>query len=89
MELQEEDTAKPMNITTFTNIKNSCLKIVLVGKNMQRRCSHEEIEFLGEQRGESGVNKYYRCLRCGSVLILSEEGTLYEVVNTMRHSQQI
>jgi len=46
---------------------------------LKRKCSHGEVEFLGEQRGEEGVNRYYRCLKCGSVLILSEEGILYEV----------
>ena len=46
---------------------------------MKRKCSHGEVELLGEQKGEKGVNRYYRCLKCGSVLILSEEGILYEV----------
>jgi uncharacterized Zn finger protein len=45
----------------------------------EKRCSHGEVELLGEEKGESGVNKYYRCLKCGSVLVLSEEGILYEV----------
>ena len=42
-------------------------------------CSHDEVELLGEQKGERGPNRYYRCFKCGSVLILSEEGVLYEV----------
>ncbi|MEM4576620.1 MAG: hypothetical protein QW701_04050 [Candidatus Nezhaarchaeales archaeon] len=42
-------------------------------------CLHDKLELLGEQRGEKGVNKYFRCLRCGNVLILSENGALYEV----------
>jgi len=37
------------------------------------------VELLGEQKGERGLNRYFRCLKCGSVLILSEEGVLYEV----------
>lgn len=44
-----------------------------------KECSHGEVELLGEEKGESGVNKYYRCLKCGSVLVLSEEGILYQV----------
>jgi len=44
-----------------------------------KKCSHGKVELLGEQRGERGVNVYYRCLICGSILILSEDGTLYEV----------
>ena len=46
---------------------------------MEMECAHGEAELLGEQKGERGSNRYYRCLKCGSVLILSEEGTLYEV----------
>ncbi len=46
---------------------------------MEVECPHEKVEFLGEQKGEDGVNRYYRCLKCGSVLILSEDGVLYEV----------
>lgn len=43
------------------------------------QCSHDKIELIGEQKGEKGVNKYYKCLKCGNVLILSDEGVLYEV----------
>ena len=46
---------------------------------MKMECSHGEVELLGEQKGERESNRYYRCLKCGSVLILSEEGVLYEV----------
>lgn len=48
-------------------------------KNVGTRCPHDKLEFLGDQKGEKGVNKYYRCLKCGNVLILSEEGTWYEI----------
>jgi len=43
------------------------------------KCAHDKLEYLGDQKGERGVNKYYRCARCGNVLILSEDGTWYEV----------
>jgi len=43
------------------------------------RCAHDRLEYLGDQKGERGVNKYYKCTRCGNVLILSEDGTWYEV----------
>lgn len=46
---------------------------------MEMECSHGEVEFLGEQKEERGSNRYYRCLKCGNILILSEEGTLYQV----------
>lgn len=47
---------------------------------MPEKCKHGEVELLGEQRGDRGVNRYYRCLKCGCILILSENGVLYEVV---------
>jgi len=43
------------------------------------KCKHEKVEFLGTERSDRGVNKYFRCLECGSVLVLSEDGVLYEV----------
>ncbi|MCS7367485.1 MAG: hypothetical protein NDF52_06365 [archaeon YNP-WB-062] len=51
------------------------------------KCLHGEVEFLGEQRGERGTNKYYRCLKCGAVLILSEEGVLYEIPRGERKTE--
>lgn len=42
-------------------------------------CSHKKLELLGTQKGEKSVNKYYRCLDCGNVLVLSEDGVLYEI----------
>ncbi len=40
-------------------------------------CSHGDVEFLGTERCERGVNRYYRCRKCGAVLVLSEDGRLY------------
>lgn len=48
-------------------------------KNVETKCLHDKLEFLGDQKGEKGVNKYYKCLKCGNVLILTEEGTWYEI----------
>jgi ribosomal protein S26 len=48
----------------------------------EEKCSHENVELLGEQKGEIGRNKYFRCQKCGNILILSEEGILYEVTAT-------
>lgn len=44
-----------------------------------RKCAHDKTELIGEQKGEKGVNKYFKCHRCGDVLILSEDGVLYLV----------
>jgi uncharacterized Zn finger protein len=30
------------------------------------QCSHESLEFVGEDRGR---NRYYRCNSCGSILV--------------------
>ncbi len=46
---------------------------------MKKQCSHKKIEFLGLQKGEEGMNYFYKCLRCGTSLIVSEDGVLYEV----------
>jgi hypothetical protein len=48
------------------------------------KCAHDKLEYLGDQKGERGVNRYYRCTRCGNVLILSEDGTWYEVPASKR-----
>ena len=45
----------------------------------QEKCPHDKLELLGTERTERGENKYYRCLRCGNVLILSNDWHLYEV----------
>jgi ribosomal protein S26 len=42
-------------------------------------CLHEETEFLGEQKAEKGVNRYFRCKKCGSVIILSEDNIFFEI----------
>ncbi|MGB9714531.1 MAG: hypothetical protein ACPLZC_06090 [Candidatus Bathyarchaeales archaeon] len=50
-------------------------------KPSEQKCAHAEddLEFLGEQKCEGGMNRYYRCLKCGSVIIVSRDGFLYEV----------
>lgn len=45
----------------------------------KKKCSHGDVEFLGFERGVKGTNKYFRCKKCGAVLVLSEEGILYEI----------
>jgi hypothetical protein len=49
---------------------------------VEEKCPHGKVELLGEQKGEKGTNKYFRCQKRGNVLILSEEGVLYEVPAT-------
>ena len=42
-------------------------------------CQHGDVEFLGTEKAGASVNRYYRCRKCGSVLVLSDENVLYEV----------
>ncbi len=53
-----------------------------------QKCTHGDVEFLGIERGASGVNKYYRCRKCGAVLVLSEDGILYEVPGVKSEKKQ-
>ncbi len=33
-------------------------------------CKHESLEFVGEQKTDDGVNSYYRCKACGTLLVM-------------------
>jgi len=48
--------------------------------DMKKQCSHGEVKFLGEEKGDKGINKYYRCIKCGNIFILSDEGNLYQIL---------
>ncbi|MEM0439978.1 MAG: hypothetical protein QW463_00035 [Candidatus Caldarchaeum sp.] len=39
---------------------------------MNESCEHS-LEYLGDQKGEKGVNKYYRCVKCGDVFVYTDE----------------
>jgi hypothetical protein len=34
-------------------------------------CRHETLAFVGEQRTEDGVNSYYKCKKCGALLVVT------------------
>ncbi len=52
-----------------------CCEILNVGILMRvESCQHGELEFLGGQRTEGGENLYYRCKKCGDVLIILPGG---------------
>jgi len=46
---------------------------------MERKCPHRNVELIGVEKAERDVNRYYRCLDCGCVLVLSEDKRLYVV----------
>lgn len=56
---------------------------------MVKECLHDELEFLGEQKGEEKVNRYYKCLKCGCVLVRSENGTLYEILKGNKNVKSV
>ncbi|MEM2096308.1 MAG: hypothetical protein QXX19_00015 [Candidatus Caldarchaeum sp.] len=46
---------------------------------MDEACSHV-LEFIGEQKAEDGVNKYFRCVRCGDVFVqTADESKTYRI----------
>ena len=42
-------------------------------------CRHIELEFVGEQKTESGVNSYYRCKACKDVLVVTPEQKTFAI----------
>jgi hypothetical protein len=46
---------------------------------MKGKCSHYETDFLGQQKGEKGTNRYFKCKKCNALLVVSEDGVKYEI----------
>jgi hypothetical protein len=34
-------------------------------------CKHESLEYVGEQNTDNGVNSYYKCKSCGTMLVMT------------------
>ena len=34
-------------------------------------CKHETLNFIGEQKTDDGVNTYYQCGACGTILVVT------------------
>ena len=34
-------------------------------------CKHESLEFVGDQKTDDGVNTYYKCKACGTMLVMT------------------
>lgn len=58
-------------LTSFLEGVSVCYVGVLMG---EKPCSHDELDFLGSQRTEGGENLYFRCKKCGGVLIVLPGG---------------
>ena len=46
---------------------------------MLQTCKHENLEFVGNQKTEEGVNAYYKCTACGTLLIMTPSRQVYGV----------
>jgi hypothetical protein len=42
-------------------------------------CKHESLEFVGEQRTDEGVNSYYKCKNCGTMLVMTPSRQVYGI----------
>ncbi|MCS7129399.1 MAG: hypothetical protein NZ919_02000 [Candidatus Caldarchaeum sp.] len=46
---------------------------------MAEGCSHT-LEYLGDQKTDIGVNKYFRCVKCGDVFVqTADEAKTYRI----------
>ena len=36
-------------------------------------CKHADLEFVGEQKTDTGVNTYFRCRACREVIVVTPE----------------
>jgi hypothetical protein len=42
-------------------------------------CKHESVEYVGEQKTDDGVNSYYRCKACGTLLVRTPANRVYGI----------
>jgi hypothetical protein len=42
-------------------------------------CKHESLEYLGEQRTDDGVNTYFRCRNCNSMIVTTPERKVFSL----------
>ena len=45
-------------------------------------CKHESLQYVGEQKTENGVNSYYTCKSCGSLLVMTPSRKVIRVAGT-------
>ncbi len=36
-------------------------------------CKHDELAFVGDQKTDNGVNSYFKCRKCGQVIVVTPE----------------
>lgn len=42
-------------------------------------CKHESLEYIGEQRTDEGVNTYFRCTKCGSLVVTTPARRVFSI----------
>lgn len=42
-------------------------------------CKHDTLEHIGEQKTDDGVNSYYRCKACGTLLVLTPSRKVFGI----------
>ena len=45
-------------------------------------CDHKDLEPIGEQKTDDGVNKYFTCKSCGSLIVVTPGSKVYRVKGT-------
>jgi len=45
-------------------------------------CKHESLQYVGEQKTEDGVNSYYTCKSCGSLLVMTPSHKVIKISGT-------
>ena len=48
-------------------------------------CKHVSLEFMGEQKTEEGVNSYYKCKACGTLLVVTPSRRVIGVPGVQRN----
>jgi hypothetical protein len=42
-------------------------------------CTHGDLEYIGTQKDEAGVNTYFRCRACGSVVVVTPGRNVFAI----------
>jgi len=43
------------------------------------QCTHANLDFVGEQKTENGVNTYFKCKGCGEVIVTTPDKKAYGI----------
>jgi hypothetical protein len=45
-------------------------------------CGHKDLEFVGEQKTDDGVNSYFRCRACGETIVVTPGRKVFGLKST-------